>query len=95
MTIEVVCKLIARGTSYTVISEQYGIGQSTIVDIKKSKHKLEGFSKEMVDMGMKETKTMSFRSWDEALYIWFRQQREKSMPVTEPILIEKARLLFP
>ena len=25
-----------------------------------------------------------------ALYMWYRQQREKGIPVTEPILLEKA-----
>ena len=90
-------KLIATGTSYTLISERYGIGRSTVVDIKKNQNKLEGFSKKMVDMGMKKAKTMKigeYQKLDEALYIWFRQQREKGMPVTGPILTEKARL-FP
>ena len=80
-----VCKLIARGMSHTVISECYGIGWSTIVDIETSQHKLEWFSKKMVD-SMKKTKTMKvgeFPKLDEALYIWFRQQREKAMPVTQ------------
>ena len=61
-----VCKPIARAMSYTAISKCYEIGWSTIVDIKKSQHKLEGFSKKMVDVGIKETKTMqivNFRSW--------------------------------
>ena len=101
MTIEQkldICKLIATGISYTLISERYGIGRLTVVDIKKNQNKLEGFSKKRVDMGMKKAKTMKigeYQKLDEALYIWFRQQREKGMPVTGPIMAEKARLLFP
>ena len=36
-----------------------------------------------------------YQKLDEALYIWFRQQREKGLPVTGPILSEKAKILFP
>ena len=48
-------------------------------------------------MGIKKAKTMEigeYQKLDEALYICFRQQREKAMPVTGPILTEKARLLI-
>ena len=65
---------------------------------KEEQDKLEQFSKKMVDMGMKKAKTMKigeYQKIDEALYIWFRKQREKAMPVNSPILTEKARLLFP
>ena len=38
-----ICKLIATGTctSYTLISEHYGIERSTVVDIKKNQDKLQ------------------------------------------------------
>ena len=51
----------------------------------------------MVDMGAKKVKTMKvgeYEKLDEALYIWFRQQREKNVPVSGPLLMEKARILF-
>ena len=51
----------------------------------------------MANMGMKKAKTMKISEYqmlDEALYIWFRQQRENSVPVTGPILTEKAKLLI-
>ena len=40
-----ILELIEKGTSYTIITEKYGIGKSTVTDIKKSKHKLEAFKK--------------------------------------------------
>ena len=52
----------------------------------------------MTDMGIKKANAMKigeYQELDEALYIWFGQQREKEMPVTWPILTEKAKLLFP
>ena len=51
----------------------------------------------MVDMGAKKVKTMKvgeYEKLDEALYIWFRQQCEKNVPVSGPLLMEKARILF-
>ena len=40
----------------------------------------------------KATKTMKggmYQKLDSALYLWFRQQREKGTPVTGPILLER------
>ncbi len=48
-----ILKLIECGTSYTVISERYGIGRSTFGDIKKRKSQLESFKRRLQDMGMK------------------------------------------
>lgn len=46
--------MIDTSVSYMVISERYGIGRSTAVDIMKSQKILECFSKKMVDLGMME-----------------------------------------
>ena len=51
----------------------------------------------MVDMGTENAKTRKvgeYKKLDEALYIWFRQQRDKNIPVSGPLLLEKARILF-
>ena len=42
---------IKSGTSYTVISERYGIGRSTVADIKKNSSKLVTFKQKTVEMG--------------------------------------------
>ena len=53
----------------------------------------------MVDMGMnKGTKVMKVAEYEklnQALYVWFRQERERNTPVTGPIITEKAKVLFP
>ena len=51
----------------------------------------------MVDMGMKNAKTMKIedQKLDEALYIWFRQQREKGVPITGLKLMEKLSFCSP
>ena len=42
----------------------------------------------------KVTKIGEYEKLDEALYIWFRQQRELNIPVSSVLLQEKARILF-
>ena len=96
--LEIIKKLEA-GTSQSKIGEEYDIGQSTVLDIKQNKTKLESFSRKMVDMGMnKGTKIMKvgeYEKLDQALYVWFKQEREKNTPITGPIIAEKAKVLFP
>ena len=53
----------------------------------------------MIDMGMdsKKVKTMKVGDYEEldaALYLWFRQQRERNVSVSGVFLQEKARLLY-
>jgi len=53
----------------------------------------------MKEMGVKEVTTKSmkigtFDKLDQALYIWFRQQREKDVAVSGSLLQEKAKILY-
>ena len=92
-----ILKLIDSNISYTVISQRFDIGQSTVCDISRKKDELLRFSQKIIDMGAKNVKTMKvgeYEKLDETLYIWFHQQHEKNVPVSGPILMEKARILF-
>ena len=44
---------IKTGTSYTVISERYRVGRSTMADIKRNASKLEKIKQKTVEMGFK------------------------------------------
>ena len=86
-----IIKLIESNVSYTVISERFGIGRSTVCDINRTKDEIRRFSQKMVDMGTKNAKTRKvgeYEKLDEALYIWFRQQRDKNIPVSGPLLLQ-------
>ena len=53
----------------------------------------------MTEMGIKEINTKSmkigtFETLDEALYIWFRQQQEKDVPISGSLLTEKVKVLY-
>ena len=89
---------VRKKVSYSEINNQFNIAKSTISDIVRSKEKLKKFKQSKCELGIsksvKKTKTMrggKFDKLDQALYIWFRQMREKGVPVTCPILLEKAK----
>ena len=81
----------------TVICDKFGIGRSTVGDIKKNRKKILNFKKETESMGMKhEAKTMKLGrnvNLDKALHVWFCQKRMEGVPVSGPILCEKAKQL--
>ena len=91
---------------YSEIMNQFHIGKSTISDIVRNEEKFKMFKQSKSELGIskavktsKAIKVGMFDKLDQALYLWFRQLREKGSPVTGPILLEKAnefhRLLYP
>ena len=81
-------------SSANVIAERYGVGKSTVSDIKKNRDKILRFNQEMCDMGMsKKAKVMKIgddEQHDKAVYLWFKQKRMEGIPISGPILCEKA-----
>ena len=80
----------------SVIMSQFSIGKSTLNEMLRSKEKFKKFRVEKVKLGLTEAaKTVKkveggyFDKLDSALYIWFRQEREKCCPVTGQILSKK------
>ena len=92
-----VCEMFRNKIPKTDIMLKYSIGKSTVNDIIKKKQSLKNFKTVKSEIGVsnsvRTTKTMKggmYQKLDSALYLWFRQQREKKIPVTGPILLEKA-----
>ena len=67
--------------SYSVLCEEYGIGRSTITDIKKPKSSLQQYKRKMTEMGVKRTAKVMKLGEDEELetpmFLWFKQKREE------------------
>ena len=67
-----------ESSSANVIAERYGVGKSTVSDIKKNRNKILRFQQEMRDMGMsKKVKVMKVgddEQHDKAMYLWFKQK---------------------
>ena len=74
-----VIKMLDSSISYTIICEKFGIGRSTISDIKSNRDKLLKFNMELKEMGTKrDVKVMKLGDdplLDKAVYVWFRQKR--------------------
>jgi len=80
-----VLKEIDQNKSYTALSEKYGIGRSTICDIKLKEVELKGYYRTMKEMGMvQEAKVMKCEKdieLEKALFIWFKQKPEDGIPL--------------
>ena len=83
--------------SYTVLCKEYGIGRSTITDIKKREPALRAYKRKMTEMGVgRSAKIMKLGRDEEletALFLWFKQKQEEGIPITGPIVQAKAREL--
>ena len=80
-----------------MICEKFGVGRSTVSDIKNNQEKIISFKKGMIDMGMSRgAKVMKLAvddKLDQAVYTWFKQKRSEGVPVSGPMLCEKDTLL--
>lgn len=89
-----ILKLLDNKISYTLIAEKYGIGRSTVSDIKKNKKKILEYRGELVERGVKKTvKAIKYgedQRLDQAVYMWFKQKQMEGVPVSGGMLREKA-----
>ena len=68
-----ICEQACSGMSYSTIWERYGIGRSTIVDIRKNEAAMREFQRKSVEMNLPVKKSMKpgqYEDLDEALYLW-------------------------
>ena len=86
---------LKKGESHSRLASQYGIGKSTVRGIKKNEEKIRNFAATMdsLDMNTNKHKVMRLAyddKLDQALFLWFVQKRSQTLPVSSPILCEKA-----
>ena len=89
---------LKEGQTQERIAGDFGVGWSTIGDIKKAGDKLRSFAATMenFDVSSKKRKIMRLckdNKLYEALYLWFIQKRAQDMTVNGFILCEKASQL--
>ena len=79
-----------------MISEKYGIGRSTVGDIKKNEEKILKLTRDAAETGnLKKVKAMKpakDENLEEALYIWFKQKRMEGVPISGAILKKALQL---
>lgn len=89
-----IIKLIQGGQSYDTISKTFNIGKSTVGDIKKNMGNILKFVS-TTEGGPKERKTLKTSDnveLENAVYLWFLQQRRLHVPLSGDMICEKAIL---
>lgn len=85
---------IDKGESIKSIASYYGVGTSTVSDWKKNRKNIEDFcykmiSKDSLDNRCKAKKAKN-ETLDEALFVWFCAERGRGLPLSGPIIQQKA-----
>ncbi|XP_023219539.1 jerky protein homolog-like [Centruroides sculpturatus] len=98
LTIETKLKIVKRlqkGESVSKLSKEYNIGNQTVRDILNNKNKLMNFvfSCDSLDATSKRKtiKKSTYHELDKAMFEWFQQQQAEGIPISGPVLIEKAQ----
>ncbi|XP_016905758.1 jerky protein homolog-like isoform X1 [Apis cerana] len=85
---------IDKGEPMKSVAVDLGVGTSTVSDWKKNRKEIEEFCAKMVSrdsLGNRGTiKKAKNVTLDDALYVWYIQERENGIPVSGPILRKKA-----
>lgn len=90
-----IIKRLRKGETATSVALIYGIGRTTVNDIKRDADKIEQHVSTMqsMDGDVRTRKTMKPAKYDEldtAMYRWFIQARSQGIPLSGPIIMAKA-----
>lgn len=85
---------LRKGATAVSLSERFKVPRTTINDLKKNADEIEKFASEMESLEIgkrrKTMKTATNEKLDEAVYLWFMQKRCEGIPLSGPIICEKA-----
>ena len=79
------------------VATEFGVGKSTLFDIKNSREKIIKFAGEAQDDSSLKKKGCIVRradAHDRAIHHWFIQERHEGTPISGVLVMEKARLLY-
>ncbi len=86
-----------KGESVQCLMKRFGVGESTIYDVKYNKESILAFASQMGGKeGSTKRKTMKLaenKKLEEAMYVWFIQCRSKGDPISDLMVCEKALLM--
>ncbi|KFD66309.1 hypothetical protein M514_21596 [Trichuris suis] len=87
-----VLEALERGKSGVSLSQKYGVNASVISRMKRQKDAILSHARKTKEAGCSNRKmlrTSKFEEMEEALYVWFLQNRTAGNPVSGPSLCEK------
>ncbi|XP_005005256.1 jerky protein homolog [Cavia porcellus] len=90
-----ICTRLERGESRKALMQEYNVGMSTLYDIKAHKAQLlRFFANSDSRQALEQRRTLhtpKLEHLDRVLYEWFLVKRAEGIPVSGPMLIEKAK----
>lgn len=90
-----ICTRLERGESRKALMQEYNVGMSTLYDIKAHKAQLlRFFANSDSRQALEQRRTLhtpKLEHLDRVLYEWFLVKRAEGVPVSGPMLIEKAK----
>lgn len=93
-----VLQRLDRGESLVKLAAELGVGVTTVKDWRKKREDLESYSMTVeTEDALKNRKMLKkpkLELVDEALWVWFCQERRKGTPLSGPLVKEKAVKLF-
>lgn len=93
-----ICTRLERGESRRALMQEYNVGMSTLYDIRAHKAQLLRFFASSASHSALERRrtlhTPKLERLDRVLYEWFLGRRAEGVPVSGPMLVEKARDLY-
>ncbi|XP_036598361.1 jerky protein homolog-like [Trichosurus vulpecula] len=93
-----IIKKLEEGSSSKQLSVIYGIGETTVRDIRKNKEKIITYASNSDSTSLlakrKSMKPSMYEELDRAMLEWFNQQRAKGNPVSGPICAKRAEFFF-
>lgn len=85
---------ISRGVKQTLIAKKYGVPESTISTIKANKDKIySAAAAGNIRSNSKRLRGAKHADVEDELLKWFNHQRSSNVPISGPILQEKARMI--
>lgn len=93
-----IIKKLEDGGSSKQLAVIYGIGETTVRDIRKNKEKIITYASSSDSTSLlakrKSMKPSMYEELDRAMLEWFNQQRAKGNPISGPICAKRAEFFF-
>lgn len=92
--VEIINRVVDKSESVKKIAIEYGIGEQTVRDLIKNRKDILQFvcsSESIASCSSRKTlKTSRMVELDRAVYQWFKQKRAEGLPISGPMISEKA-----
>ena len=89
----IINRVVDHGESVQKLANEFGVGQQTVRDLIKQKNEIFKFIS-CAEVSAKKRKTMkksSLSDMESALFEWFKQKRIEGIPISGPMVCEKAK----